>query len=122
VECAARPLLVSGVEDRLAQAVVNLVDNALSFARRLVLVRLAVHQGQAVISVADDGPGVSPGNRDKIFTRFFSVRPAGRDQGAGLGLAIVAAIARAHAGRVELGEEGEGALGGACFHLRLPLD
>jgi signal transduction histidine kinase len=82
-------------------------------------VHVAAIAGDLVISILDDGPGVSPGNRDKIFTRFFSVRPPDKEPGSGLGLAIVHTVAQAHGGRVELAEGS--ALGGACFRLVLAL-
>ena len=110
---------VFGVAERLAQAIHNLVANAVTFCRETVMVQVAVVAGELVISILDDGPGVSPGNRDKIFTRFFSVRPPDRQPGSGLGLAIVHTVAQAHGGRVELAEGS--ALGGACFRLVLAL-
>ena len=110
---------VFGVEERLAQAIHNLVDNAATFCRETVTVRVATAASDVIISVLDDGPGVSPGNRDKIFTRFFSVRPLDQEPGSGLGLAIVHAIAQAHGGRVELAEDSDP--GGTCFRLVLAL-
>jgi two-component system, OmpR family, sensor histidine kinase ChvG len=118
VECPVEHA-VFGIEERLAQALHNLVDNAVTFCRETVMVRVAAVAGELVISVLDDGPGVSPGNRDKIFTRFFSVRPPDKAPGSGLGLAIVHTVAQAHGGRVELAEGSD--LGGACFVLVLAL-
>jgi signal transduction histidine kinase len=115
VECPVDPA-VFGVEERLAQAVHNLIDNAAAFCRETVTVRVAAAASELVISILDDGPGVSPGNRDKIFTRFFSARPPDKP-GSGLGLAIVRAVAEAHGGRVELADGGDRA--GACFRLVL---
>ena len=110
---------VFGVAERLTQAIHNLVANAVTFCRDTVMVQVAADAGDLVISILDDGPGVSTGNRDKIFTRFFSVRPPDQEPGSGLGLAIVHAVAQAHGGRVELADGG--ALGGACFRLVLGL-
>jgi signal transduction histidine kinase len=90
-----------------------------AFCHETVMVRVAAAAGDLVISVLDDGPGVSPGNRDKIFTRFFSVRPPDKEPGSGLGLAIVHTVAQAHGGRVELADGN--APGGACFRLVLAL-
>jgi signal transduction histidine kinase len=118
VDCTADHA-VFGVEERLAQAIHNLVDNAATFCRATVTLRVATAARDVILSISDDGPGVSPGNRDKIFTRFFSVRPPDREPGSGLGLAIVHAIAQAHGGRVELADDGEP--GGACFRLVLAL-
>jgi signal transduction histidine kinase len=117
VEHAAEPTVL-GVDERLAQALRNLVDNAASFCRATVVVRVAERAGEATLEVMDDGPGVSPGNRDKIFRRFFSARPPEQAPGTGLGLTIVETVARAHGGRVELGEDCR--LGGASFRLILP--
>jgi two-component system, OmpR family, sensor histidine kinase ChvG len=131
---------VLAAEPRLEQALRNLVDNAVDFCRGTVLVRVAATDEDAIIEVMDDGPGVSPGNRDKIFTRFFSTQPpdasgegvpgatdadragerrARRSSGTGLGLAIVQTVAQAHGGRLELAETC--ALGGACFRMVLPV-
>jgi signal transduction histidine kinase len=117
VEHTAKPTVL-GAEERLAQALRNLIDNAVSFCRASVLVRVDERAGAAVIEVLDDGPGVSPGNRDKIFRRFFSARQPEQSSGTGLGLAIVETVAHAHGGRVELSDGCE--LGGACFRLILP--
>jgi len=117
VECTAKPMVL-GAEDRLAQALRNLVDNAASFCRATVAVRVGERADEATIEVMDDGPGVSPGNRDKVFRRFFSARGPEHQSGTGLGLAIVETVARAHGGRVEIGDGCP--LGGACFRLLLP--
>ncbi len=91
----------------------NLIDNARvqPSAERRIRVRTKVEAGQLITEVTDFGPGVSPGNREKIFERFFTARPDGVVRGTGLGLAIVSAVAQAHDGRVELlpAQPGEGA-------------
>ena len=108
---------------RLEQVVENLVDNAVSFSPAGGVVRVTVgrEDGFAVLRVRDDGPGVSPENRDRIFDRFFSFRP-GEKKGAhaGLGLSIVKAIAESHGGAVILASTGPGQPAGACFEVRLP--
>lgn len=85
-------------------AVRNLIDNALVQPSTKQLVRLEVRRAgdRVQTDVIDHGPGVSEGNRDKIFTRFFTQRPEGQPRGTGLGLSIVQAIAEAHGGGVEL--------------------
>jgi signal transduction histidine kinase len=114
---APEPATVWGVEDRLEELARNLVDNARVFARSRI--RVSVRAGERVVlEVEDDGPGVSEGNRDKIFQRFFTLRPEGAERGSGLGLAIVRTIAAAHGGEVELADPGE--LGGARFRVTLP--
>jgi signal transduction histidine kinase len=109
--------------DRLAQALRNLLTNAIKHtAEGEGHVRLSV-AGDAPdrlrFVVEDDGPGIPPAERERVFDRFHRTDPA-RDRasgGAGLGLAIVDAIARAHGGSVEAGESPEG---GARLVLVLP--
>lgn len=91
----------------------NLIDNARvqPSAERRILLRARVEAEQLFTEVTDFGPGVSAGNREKIFERFFTARPEGVARGTGLGLAIVSAVAQAHDGHVELlpARPGEGA-------------
>jgi two-component system sensor histidine kinase ChvG len=114
IEVTAVPAVMVGNRARLEELLRNLADNALVFAKERV--RIDVEPGR--VSVSDDGPGVSEGNRDKIFARFFTVRPDGAPKGNGLGLSIARAIAEAHDGEVTL--EREGTLGGATFTVRFP--
>jgi two-component system sensor histidine kinase ChvG len=115
---AQGPVMLRLHEARVAQAIRNLVDNALVFAATQVQVALRIEPDAAVVRVSDDGPGISAGNRARIFERFFTHRPEGAPSGTGLGLAIVRTVARAHGGEVVLVEEG--GLSGATFELRLP--
>lgn len=109
--------------DRLAQGLRNLIRNAIEHTNPPHgLVRLEVEAqpaGRVRFVVSDDGPGVDPEQRERVFERFHRIdqsrsRIAG---GTGLGLAIVLVIAEAHGGRVEVGET---SLGGARFVLELP--
>jgi len=109
---------VWALADDLVRALRNLLDNAAAHAASQVQVTLSVARGEVVVRVADDGRGVSEGNRDKVFRRFFTTRPEGRTPGTGLGLAIVQTVAEAHGGSVSLDDGGP--LAGACFELRLP--
>ncbi len=104
----------------LAQVVGNLVTNAMRHARGLVHVGLHETTDSAVLVVEDDGNGVPPGERERIFERFVRLDEArGRtDGGSGLGLAIVAKIVHTLSGTVEVGES---SLGGAQFTVTLPL-
>jgi two-component system sensor histidine kinase ChvG len=97
----------------------NLLDNAVVHAapKGKVSVEVRVEKAAVVTAVTDSGPGVSEGNRDKIFRRFFTVRPEGQPNGTGLGLTIAQAIAVAHGGTVTLASP-PGA--GARFEVRLP--
>jgi len=118
-----RPLAVDGNPDELHRMVLNLLDNAVRHTPpgSTIELRLRVEGANAVVEVADDGPGVSPELREHIFERF--VRGDGPADtavggGSGLGLAIVSAVARSHGGCVEVAESGQG---GALFRIRLPL-
>jgi signal transduction histidine kinase len=113
------PARVLGDPDELFRAVRNLVDNAVRHASTSVTISLRTEDGDAVLVVADDGPGVDPATAADLFHRFTRAdearaRPHG---GAGLGLAIVAAIAASHEGTVRFLEVERG----ASVELRLPL-
>jgi signal transduction histidine kinase len=99
--------IVDGDERRLRQLVRNLLDNALRHARARVVLSTFDDRGRGRIAVEDDGEGIPPEERDRVFERFC----AGDRGGAGLGLAIVAWVARAHEGtvRVECADGGCGA-------------
>jgi signal transduction histidine kinase len=110
---------VRGDRAALGRAVRNLADNAARHARAAVAVSVALDEADAVVRVDDDGPGVPAAERERVFERFTRLdegraRGAG---GAGLGLALVRAVAAAHGGSARVVD---GPLGGARFELRLP--
>jgi two-component system sensor histidine kinase ChvG len=110
-----------GNEGRLAQVARNLVDNAVSFSPPggVVAVTVARNGRHVELRVDDDGPGIPPENRDDIFRRFYSERPATEDFGrhSGLGLAIARTIVEAHDGSIVATNR---AGGGARFTVTLP--
>ncbi len=112
----AANIYVFGNASRISQGVVNLLDNALVFAAKEVQVRLSLEDSEIVLTVRDDGPGVSEGNRERIFERFFTHRPEGAAPGTGLGLSIVRTVVEDHGGMVSVGAQGPG----ATFIVRLP--
>ncbi len=91
---------VQGDERRLRRLVENLLDNAHRHAEGRVWVRVDGDAERVALTVEDDGPGVPPELRERIFERF--VRAGDDERGSGLGLAICRAIARAHGGDVVL--------------------
>ena len=107
----------SGDLEALRSALANLVDNALRAAPRGGVVNAEVKSGpdRVEVRIVDSGPGVAPSDREAVFEPFWRARSGG--QGAGLGLAIVRTVARAHGGEVRV-EETAG--GGATFVLNLP--
>ena len=110
--------LVRGDGDRLAQALTNLIGNALKFTPAGGVVRLAVAQrdGKVHFEVSDTGPGISPSDLPHLFEPFWQAKKTAH-MGAGLGLKITRAIVEAHDGSIEVTNP---AGGGACFRFELP--
>ncbi|TPW77435.1 sensor histidine kinase [Schumannella soli] len=104
----------------LARALRNLGDNARRHARGRIALSLTAERGTAVIRVDDDGAGIPPAERERVFDRFVRLDEArSRDAGgAGLGLAIVAEAARRHDGVALVAEAPSG---GARLELRIPI-
>jgi len=97
--------------ERLAQIVANLVENALRHARSRVTISVARRDTAVEVRVADDGPGIAPDERDRVFERLHTSRPApGRPVGTGIGLAIVRELARTMGGAAEVGPDDGGAV------------
>jgi two-component system, OmpR family, sensor kinase len=92
VDVATVPVVVRGDGAALGRALTNLVDNARRHGRGRITVTVAESNGFATLSVEDEGDGIAPADRERVFERF-----AGR--GSGLGLAIVRATAERHGGR-----------------------
>jgi signal transduction histidine kinase len=118
---------VDGDPEQLGRVVRNLLENAERHARATTRVELHRHNGEVELVVADDGPGVLPADRERIFYRFTRLDPSRsrHDGGAGLGLAIAREIVSAHGGRIWAEDppavNGNGAAPGARFVVRLPL-
>lgn len=115
------PVAVHGGRAELARALTNLLDNADRHATGEVTVVVRSEAETAVVEVIDDGPGIAPEDRERVFERFTRLaegrhRDAG---GTGLGLAISRDIAEAHGGTLVLADRTDG-LDGARFVLRLP--
>jgi two-component system sensor histidine kinase ChvG len=115
--------MVMGDPNRLARAIDNLLDNAVSFSPPGGLVEIAAsHVGDQVrIRIDDEGPGVPPEAREAIFNRFHSIRSDGEDFGrhSGLGLSIAKAIVEGHDGEISVYDRDD-APSGARFIISLP--
>jgi signal transduction histidine kinase len=114
------PIQIVADPERLAQALRNLVDNAARFASHEIQLGVSATNAGAIMSVADDGPGIPASEREAVLDRFVRLDDhRARDHGgAGLGLAIASEIARLHDGRIEIGVS---SLGGAQVSVLLPI-
>jgi signal transduction histidine kinase len=111
--------VVDGARDELHRLALNLMENAVRHTPEGTRIRAGVTRrgGRVVLTVEDDGPGIPPELRDRVFERF--VRGSGdRGGSSGLGLSIVRAVAESHGGRVELGSPSGGR--GTRFVVTLP--
>ena len=94
------PVPVDADPERLAQIVANLVENALKYAHMTVRVGVERANGSVEVRVDDDGPGVPPAERERVFERLYTARGTpSRKVGTGIGLAIVHELAGAMGGR-----------------------
>ena len=123
IEIAAPDGLVTcGDQDRLWEAVDNLISNAIKYspAGGRIAVALRRDGDRAVIAVEDSGPGLSPEDAARVFGRFqrLSAKPTGGESSTGLGLSIAKRIVELHRGRISVESAGQGR--GAVFTISLP--
>jgi signal transduction histidine kinase len=110
---------VTGDKDLLFDTVANLVDNAIKHGREQghVTVEVARCEDGAIISIADDGPGIPAGEHQHVFKRFYRLERNRLTPGNGLGLSLVGAVARLHGARIEMLDNAPG----LDFRLWFPL-
>jgi len=98
--------LVRGNRELIAQAIANLLDNAVKYtpAGGTVAVKVTLADDGARLEVSDTGPGIRPADRRRVLERFVRLDTSRSTPGAGLGLSLVAAVARIHGARLELGD------------------
>lgn len=101
---------ILGQRELLAQAVANLLDNAVKHTPEggRIDVRVAAAAGEAVLVVTDSGPGIPEADRARVLERFVRLEEARSAPGAGLGLSLVASVARLHGARLSLGDNTPG--------------
>ncbi|MDI4664004.1 HAMP domain-containing protein [Xanthobacter autotrophicus] len=116
------PVTIHGVKELLAQALSNLIDNAIKYGRPpdggrgRIAVTLARQGAEAVLTVADTGPGIPAADRERVVERFVRLEASRTRPGSGLGLALVGAVARLHGGSLSFADAGPGLVA----TLRLP--
>jgi signal transduction histidine kinase len=112
-------VVVAGVQQQLARALSNMVDNAARHAASVVQISLSTDGDTVRVAVDDDGPGIHPADRERVFERFTRLDDgrARHDGGSGLGLAVVRSILTGHHGTVRIDDS---PLGGARFVAELP--
>ncbi len=122
-QLSGEPVVIHGDPHELQQVLLNLLTNAIQALaalppgrRRCITLRTSRRDGNAVLEVCDSGDGVRDEHRVRLFTPFFTTKPAG--QGTGLGLSLSYGIAKAHGGSLSYERAPNG---GANFVLALPL-
>ncbi len=118
-----RGLEIRGNRAFLAQALANLIDNAIKYTPTGGAVMLRARRrssGEVEYSVTDTGPGVPEDDRERVLQRFVRLDNSRSEPGSGLGLSLVQAVAEAHGGRIQL-DEGPGAIDGYGPGLRVAL-
>ncbi|WP_349514638.1 HAMP domain-containing sensor histidine kinase [Erythrobacter sp. NFXS35] len=113
----APDVAIAGDERQLRRLVTNMLDNALKYVPSGGRIAVTLDPGP-VLMVADDGPGIDPRDRERIFERFYRGRNKSEEvSGSGLGLALAHAIAERHGLALTLEEPAAGGLGGAVFRI-----
>jgi two-component system sensor histidine kinase GlrK len=124
VDVDLSPAIIVGDTERIRTVIDNLLSNAIKFSPRAgqIEISLRPQSGYAVLDVVDQGPGVAPEDRERVFDSFYTGKPPvdGKVKGSGLGLAIAREYALAHGGRIEALDRADGQRG-TRFRLWLPL-
>ena len=105
----------------IEQALVNVLDNAASFSPEggVISIQAGSDDHNVTLDICDQGPGISPDERENVFDMFYTMREGDRKhQGTGLGLAICRGMVEAHGGSV-VAQAGKGNQG-TCIHITLP--
>jgi signal transduction histidine kinase len=114
--------MIKASRELLGQALANLIDNAIKYGaaatgKTRVAVTTARDGDALILRVADNGPGIPEADRERALVRFVRLEKSRSQPGSGLGLSLVAAVARLHHGAIELGDGNPGLV----VTMRLPL-
>lgn len=123
VELRALDIQLKADQELLSFAIYNLITNAVKYSPKNTSILVAVEEGSTIVtvSVADQGQGIPPAERERIFERFYRTRrdERGSEEGTGIGLALVKEIVEQHGGRISV-ESQPG--GGSRFTMTLPKE
>lgn len=119
---ADNAVAIEGDRDLIVEALVNLVDNAVKFTREHghVAIALTGTANRPTVRVADDGPGIAAEERERVFRRFYRADGSRTARGTGLGLSLVAAVAKLHGFAVRLNDNRPGCVVELDCFARLP--
>jgi signal transduction histidine kinase len=107
---------MKGDRDLLFQCVANILDNAIKYTPAGGRIVVELHGERRYVRVCDGGPGIPQEAREKVFRRFYRLDTSRSTAGSGLGLSLVAAVARLHNMEVTLGDNDPG----LCVTLTMP--
>jgi signal transduction histidine kinase len=109
---------VHGDRDLLFQAIINLLDNAIKYSPQAgrIVMRLGEHNHRPALSISDNGPGIPAEECDKVLQRFYRMDQSRSQHGSGLGLSLVAAVARMHNTVLEFGDNHPGLIAELRFN------
>lgn len=110
------PLVVTDAA-KVSKVAVNFLSNALKYARKQICLEVRFDEKMFHLSVSDDGPGIAPDERSRVFTAFYQIHNEGQMPGTGIGLAFSRTLAEGLKGNLQLTES---RWGGSCFTLSLP--
>ena len=123
VKLTMQDISIGADRDKVRMVLDNLITNAIKFSPRdgTIYVTVRGKRDQAVVDIADEGPGIPSGDRGRVFDAFYQGRPpeGGHVPGTGIGLSVVMECVHAHGGTVEIMD---GQYAGAHFKIRLPLE
>jgi len=109
---------VQGDRDLLFQAIINLLDNAIKYSPQAgrIQLQLTTRNHHPVLSISDNGPGIPTEEHDKVVQHFYRMDQSRSQQGSGLGLSMVAAVARMHYAVLEFGDNRPGLIAELHFN------
>jgi signal transduction histidine kinase len=114
------PVRIHADRELLSRALANLIDNAVKYGGNRIALACRAEGPWALVTVADNGPGIPEADRERVVERFTRLDNARTRPGAGLGLAMVNAVAQLHGGALELSRGDTPELSGLVTTLRLP--